>query len=101
MANTKAVYARIDSKLKEDAEKILEQVGLTPSAAISMFYKQITMRKGLPFEVRVAYEPPVDFNKLSEEEIAKEIQKGLDDVKNGKVSSLEKVDAELFEEYGI
>lgn len=91
MANTKAVYARIDSKLKEDAEKILEQVGLTPSAAISMFYKQITMRKGLPFEVRVAGNMPLDISTMSREELDAELQKGLDDVKNGKVYSAQEV----------
>ena len=34
MANTTAVYARIDTKLKENAEGILAQLGISPSAAI-------------------------------------------------------------------
>ena len=36
MANTTAVYARIDTKLKENAEEILSQLGITPSCAIQM-----------------------------------------------------------------
>lgn len=38
MANTTAVYARIDSGLKDNAEKILQQLGISPSSAIQMFY---------------------------------------------------------------
>ena len=34
MANTSAVYARIDTGLKENAENILAQLGITPSSAI-------------------------------------------------------------------
>jgi DNA-damage-inducible protein J len=45
--------ARISPELKAEAEKILDQIGLSSSDAIRMFYKQITMRKCLPFEARV------------------------------------------------
>ena len=38
MANTTAVYARIDTGLKEIAEEILSQLGITPSSAILMQY---------------------------------------------------------------
>ena len=34
MANTSVVYARIDSDLKENAEGILSQLGISPSSAI-------------------------------------------------------------------
>ena len=39
MANTAAVYARIDTNLKESAEDILAQLGITPSSAIQMLYR--------------------------------------------------------------
>ena len=34
MANTSAVYARIDTNLKDNAESILSQLGISPSSAI-------------------------------------------------------------------
>ena len=34
MANTSAVYARIDTQLKENAEAILAQLGITPIARL-------------------------------------------------------------------
>ena len=39
MANTTAVYARIDTGLKDNAEAILAQLGITPSSAITMLYR--------------------------------------------------------------
>jgi DNA-damage-inducible protein J len=48
------IRARISPDLKAEAESILDQIGLSSSDAIRMFYKQITMRKGLPFDARVA-----------------------------------------------
>ena len=48
MANTTAVYARIDTTLKENAESILSQLGISPSSAIQMLYSQIVLTKGIP-----------------------------------------------------
>ena len=47
------IRARISPDLKAEAEGILDRIGLSSSDAIRMFYKQITMRKGLPFEARI------------------------------------------------
>jgi DNA-damage-inducible protein J len=47
------IRARISPDLKAEAESILDRIGLSSSDAIRMFYKQITMRKGLPFEARI------------------------------------------------
>ena len=41
MANTSVVYARIDINLKENAEGILSQLGISPSSAIQMLYEQM------------------------------------------------------------
>ena len=53
---TAHVRARIDPAVKEQAERILEELGLNPSAAISTFYSQIVLRRGLPFLVEVPNE---------------------------------------------
>lgn len=37
MANATAVYAYIDSALKENSENILRQLGISPTGAIQMF----------------------------------------------------------------
>ena len=53
MANTSVVYARIDTKLKDNAETILAQLGISPSSAIQMLYSQIVLRNGIPFAVHL------------------------------------------------
>ena len=53
MANTTTVHTRMDTALKENVEVILAQLGLTPSDAIKLFYKQIELNGGLPFELKV------------------------------------------------
>jgi DNA-damage-inducible protein J len=53
LAQTGMIRARVSPDLKAKAESILDQIGLSSSDAIRMFYKQITMRKGLPFEARI------------------------------------------------
>lgn len=50
---TAAVHSRINPDIKERAEAILNQLGLSPTEAIRMFYTQITLRNGLPFEVQI------------------------------------------------
>jgi DNA-damage-inducible protein J len=52
-AQSGMIRARISPDLKAEAERILDQIGMSSSDAIRMFYKQITMRKGLPFEARI------------------------------------------------
>lgn len=46
----------MDTELKENAESILKQLGLTPSAAIQMYYSQIVLRKGIPLDVALPME---------------------------------------------
>ncbi|WP_252177612.1 type II toxin-antitoxin system RelB/DinJ family antitoxin [Endozoicomonas sp. 4G] len=50
MAKETTVRARIDEALKEEAEEVLRKLGLTTSQAINIYFSQIALRKGLPFE---------------------------------------------------
>lgn len=56
---TSAVYARIDTNLKDTAEGILSQLGISPSSAIQMLYSQIVLKKGMPFDLRLPSSKPV------------------------------------------
>ena len=101
MANTSAVYARIDTGLKENAEDILSQLGISPSGAIQMLYSQIVLTRGLPFELRLPSEKPTAIGGMTKEQIDAELQKGMDSLKSGKTYTLDEVDAVLAQEYGI
>lgn len=47
------VRARIESHLKENVEGLLAELGLSTSDAITMFFKQIELHKGIPFEIKL------------------------------------------------
>jgi DNA-damage-inducible protein J len=47
------IRARVEPELKDRAEALLEQLGLSATSAITLFYRQIIERRGLPFEVRL------------------------------------------------
>ena len=47
------ISTRIDPELKYDTEIILNELGLTPSEAIILFYKQILLKRGIPFEIQL------------------------------------------------
>ena len=101
MANTNAVYARIDTNLKENAESILSQLGISPSSAIQMFYSQIVLQKGMPFELRLPAKKPLALGNMSKEDLNLELQKGIDSLNDGKSYSVDEVDSYFSKEYGI
>ena len=53
MAKTAMIRARLEPGLKRDAEMVFSTLGLSPTEAITLFYKQVTLHHGLPFEVRI------------------------------------------------
>jgi DNA-damage-inducible protein J len=53
MAKTDTIRDRVDAALKVQAEAVLKELGLTASDAIRLFYKQVALQKGLPFEIKI------------------------------------------------
>ena len=47
------INARIESDLKTDVEVILKNLGITATQAINIFYQQVKLNNGLPFEVKI------------------------------------------------
>ena len=68
MAKEATVRARIDSGLKAEVENLFETLGLSTTEAITLFYHQVKLRKGLPFEVAM----PNDVTRKVFEETDKE-----------------------------
>jgi DNA-damage-inducible protein J len=50
MSKSAILNIRIDPALKQETEKLLRQLGLTPSQAITLFYTQINLQHELPFQ---------------------------------------------------
>jgi addiction module RelB/DinJ family antitoxin len=101
MANTSAVYARIDTNLKENAEEILSKLGISPSSAIQMLYSQIVLTKGIPFDLRLPSAKPTAIGGMSLEQLDTELMKGIESLKSGKIYTADEVDAKLSQEFDI
>ena len=56
MTKSEMIRARIEPALKKDVESIFKKLGLSTTEAISLFYHQVKLWKGLPFEVRIPNE---------------------------------------------
>lgn len=50
---TAVLHTRIAPSLKAQAESVLDQLGLSSSDAIRIFFKQVVLRKGIPFDVAI------------------------------------------------
>ena len=53
MSKTAVISARISPEIKRNAESVFKELGLTATQAITLFYKQVELERGLPFAVRV------------------------------------------------
>ena len=101
MTKTANLYARIEPNLKTEAEGILGDLGITVSNAINIFYRQIVIHRGLPFEVKLARSPLINCATLTDSELDAEIQRGLDDVATGRTRPFRDFANELKTEFGL
>jgi len=56
MARTAQINARTEADLKAEVEGILKDLGLSTSEAINIFFRQVRLRRGLPFPVEIPTE---------------------------------------------
>lgn len=101
MSRTANVFARVEPEIKEQAENVLEQLGIPMSNAVSMFLRQIVLQQGIPFEMKLPRKRPLSLGSLTKEQFDSEIEKGIADVKAGRVYSAEEVAVEMRRDFGI
>jgi len=98
---TANLYARIEPDVKEQAESILSTLGIPASNAINMFYKQIILNRGLPFDVKIPTVRPIDVTELTEAELEAELEKGYADMVAGKTKPARQAFASIRKDYGL
>mgnify|MGYP005766456103 CR=1 FL=1 len=101
MARTANLYARIEPEVKEQAESILSALGIPVSNAINMFYKQIILQRGIPFEVKLPAASLLDLSKLGEEQLHEELEKGYADIAAGRTRSARAAFDEIRRDCGL
>ena len=98
---TANLYARIEPDVKEQAEEILATLGIPASNAINMFYKQIILNRGLPFDVKIPPAKPVDISRISAETLDTELEKGYADMEAGRTKPAAQVFANIRKDYNV
>ena len=53
MSKSATIHTTIDQQTKAKAQAILESLGMSMSEAVSVYFKQIVLHKGLPFEIKI------------------------------------------------
>lgn len=101
MAKTANLYARIEPEVKEQAEDILAALGIPVSNAINMFYKQIILQHGIPFELKLPRAEMVDMSMLTPEELDAVLDKGWQDFLAGRTKPANQVFDEIRKDFGI
>lgn len=100
MAKSANLYARIEPEVKEQAEMILSALGIPASNAITMFYKQIILNNGLPFEVKLP-DHPLDVRRMTAAQLDAELEKGYADMQAGRSLPVERAFADIRQEFGV
>ena len=101
MARTANIYTRVDPVVKEQAEKILDQLGIPMSNAIGMFLRQVVMQNGIPFDMKLPLSSPLAYGELSKEQFDDEIKKGFDDAESGDLYSAADVESHMKSRFHV
>jgi DNA-damage-inducible protein J len=86
MSKSEMIRARTEPKLKKEVEKIFHALGLSYTEAINLFFQQVKLQHGLPFEVKIPNA---------------ETRKAIKDTKRGKGVTICKNADDMFKKLGI
>ena len=81
MAKTEMIRARVEPDLKRKAEELFSELGLSTTEAITLFYKQVTVHRGLPFDVRVPNAETLEALRQARDEDGLTEYTGMEDLK--------------------
>ncbi|MBR1684312.1 MAG: type II toxin-antitoxin system RelB/DinJ family antitoxin [Clostridia bacterium] len=99
MARSANVMVRVEPDVKEKAEMVMSQLGLSASTAINLFYRQMIVERGLPFKPSTAREfKPL--NEMTKAEFDERMAVGYTQAVNGRVRPASDVFNDLLEGLG-
>lgn len=65
MAKTATLHVRMDEKTKEDAIKVFDALGIGVADAVNLYFKQVALKNGIPFELSATKADESNFSKVS------------------------------------
>ena len=80
MARTANIMTRIEPEIKERAEAVLDQLGISMSTAMALYLKQIALQRKIPFEIGYSTPNELTARVLKETEEGKNLSPVFDSV---------------------
>lgn len=101
MSKTSSVFARVEPDIKEQAEQVLDELGIPMSNAIGLFLKQVVLQRGIPFEMKLPAKKPTALGALSDAQLNEELNRGIADFENGNYNTSVDLSDKFRKAYGI
>ena len=98
-AKTANVMARVEPNVKEQAEEIMDMLGIPVSVVINALYKQIIMTRSIPFSLSVPA-VPVARDEMDDDAFRAMMERGLKEAKADNSRPASDVFADLRREIG-
>ncbi len=93
-AKTANVNSRMQSDIKQQAERIIERLGIPRSVAIDMYYRQIIAHNGIPFSVTLPAKVPAR-DEMTKAEFNRMMATGLQQAKDDDSFNVDEVFKDL------
>ena len=90
------LHVRLDANIKKQAESVLDDLGIAPSSAINMFYRQIISHDGIPFKVIRTASPIKNIDKMTTDQINADLDIAESEIATGNYTSLDKAFQEIL-----
>ena len=95
------IMTRVEPLIKEQAEAVLCQLGISMSTAMSIYLRQIALQRKIPFEMALPNAQPIIISSLTEEEFNALMDKAAQSYASGKCVGVNEFNMELKKEIGL
>lgn len=97
MKETTMVNFRMDKALKKEMENVCKELGMSMTTAFTIFAKKVVRERRIPFDLSL-YGMPLNIENMTSNELTSELEKGYDDMKEGRVKEANQVFSKIYEE---
>lgn len=90
------LHVRLDKDIKNQAEAILDDFGISPSGAINIFYHQIIAHEGLPFKLARKTTGMLDADAMTKQQLDNHLNEAEKDFSDNKYQSVDATFQEIL-----
>ena len=78
-------------------ENVCKELGMSMTTAFTIFAKKVVRERRIPFDLSL-YGMPLNIENMTSNELTSELEKGYDDMKEGRVKEANQVFSKIYEE---